>query len=730
MNRKKSLLLKAGIAAVALALLAIAVLAPPSPHSISGTIYHSNAANQVPLGTRFTINETVTGDYRSLVTSLPVPGLSGRYFETINGSDGDLTIITAWNITNWGQDNVTLNGSMSGVNVYLNNSRGPQANVTILLQNNTAFNISSSFNLTARVHMLGADATGCNARIAFSNPSVMSTLQPESELHSLGSIAVNSLVITSWNVSTIQEGNSTITVNATCNAETVKFDNSEIFMTANSTVEDHKNPVVTLALPENNSWGNSTINFTYNASDESGVASCALYIDDVLEDADPEVENNLVNNFTRPGIPEGTRQWYVSCQDASSFLNEGYSTNYTVNVDNTPPTVNLISPADHTVRANNTAPLSYSVSEATGLANCSLFINGVYDLQNTTPVLPDATQNFTRYFPRGSYTWEIGCRDIAGNTGDSGSWHLNITDPDIMVNASGIILSTNTPIETQNVTINATIHNTGDENATNVTVYVLESMAGYAPTLLANFTFNLSAGNSTTVNATLTAEQGTHVISVLADPPVDTNGTIAESNESNNLANTTLFITMWQIYYGNATTSVLLDSGANFSVYRWLGDMNLSGNIFVADSDSAINWSGLIGLGINLSQNRTMDDFAELDASLKTTNSTDSVNATFTLNGEPRNMTSFTVFGRGISNVSISQSTNTTSFVTGILWDASDFASGEYNSSQDVVFISRINVSRNGGYGNYDFEIRVPANLRQYKVPNNDDSVSFYSEII
>ena len=95
----------------------------------------------------------------------------------------------------------------------------------------------------------------------------------------------------------------------------------------------------------------------------------------------------------------------------------------------------------------------------------------------------------------------------------------------------------------------------------------------------------------------------------------------------------------------------------------------------------------------------------------------------------PLNVTSFVVFTDTIYNVSIVNSTNNTNFVTGILWDQSDeTGDGQFNGSEDVLFITEIKRNQLGRYGNYDFEIRVPSELKKYKGPDLN-SVTFYVEL-
>jgi hypothetical protein len=75
-------------------------------------------------------------------------------------------------------------------------------------------------------------------------------------------------------------------------------------------------------------------------------------------------------------------------------------------------------------------------------------------------------------------------------------------------------------------------------------------------------------------------------------------------------------------------------------------------------------------------------------------------------------------------------STEYEDFVTGILWDTSqDTGNLRYDSADKevIVFITELNHAKQGKYGVYDFEIRVPATLREYSGENN--KLAFYFEL-
>lgn len=702
---------------------------PPSPHSISGYIFESDGVTQVQLGTNYSINDTTGGDYVRSITTLPIPELSGWYFELMTGTDGDQIVVNAWNASHYGETAVILNGDMENVNVIISQPRQPETNVSVTSPDNDAkVNMSFYFNLTARIGMLMGNGTGCNASIGFNNTAIIGLSPAETALHQLGEINLSEVVDTSWNLSPTAEGRIRITVETLCQNTGYQFENlyrNEIDLT----IQDVIPPNVTLISPGNNSWRRENTSFTFNVTDSTGIANCSIYLDGNLNMTNTTVSPGTLQNFTLSNISEGSHTWLVSCFDNSTNSNQGNSTAFTINIDKTPPSVTLLLPADYNVSTSNNITFNYSVSENLVLANCSFLINGVVDQANTSLVQQNMPQSFNKTFARGNYSWSVSCEDATGNTGTPAERLFNVTDPDLTVNSTGIVPSSYYPIENEIITINATIHNIGDENATNFTVQFFENdpESGGAQ-IGSNFTLNLSAGSTTSLNVSWAAKVGIYDFQVRVDTPLATNGTVAESNESNNIANMSLIVAMWHFYYGKVTSDILLETATNGTVYRWNGATNMSQNLYATDSDSSINWSGLLALGLNSTGNLSMQDFETADIALNTTYS-DSVNLTYTSAGQRKNVTTFTIFGMNVLNVSIAPSTNNTNFTTGILWDASDPGFGQYDGTQDIVFVTKVNVDSKGTYGMYDYEIRVPAKLQAYKQPNLQDTVTFYTEI-
>jgi hypothetical protein len=238
---------------------------------------------------------------------------------------------------------------------------------------------------------------------------------------------------------------------------------------------------------------------------------------------------------------------------------------------------------------------------------------------------------------------------------------------------------------------------------------------------------SLAPNANVTVSVNYTAVLGRNNIFVVVDAPLATYGAVAEADETNNKANNSFIVSLYHIAAGNTTDFLRITNNATRTLFQW-DVLNLTGsNVFVADSDSAVSWKNLQAIGRDTANLSASDDFEEIDVAFGSTNYTDSINSTYTSLGAPKTTRTFTVFIETINNVAIINSTNTSNFVTGILWDYSDANPGEYDGTQDLLFITEINQNKTGAYGTYDFEISIPAPLRGYV--GGGTTVDFYTEI-
>ena len=310
--------------------------------------------------------------------------------------------------------------------------------------------------------------------------------------------------------------------------------------------------------------------------------------------------------------------------------------------------------------------------------------------------------------------------------------NCSVLAPDLSISSANITFDDNAPSENKIVTISAGLYNDGTYDATNVVVRFYEGHYSTGSQIGSDHAVNVSAGDTVTVQQNWTAKIGEYDIYVVLDPPVDTNGSISESNETNNYAFQTIEVSLWSVFVGNVTGWLALQTEQNQTILRWNVTDTTDSLVYVTDTDSSPDFSSLKAFSRNTTGAYVADDFAELDNVLNTTQYPDSINLTYTSGGNPIETQSFSVFGVAVINVPIINSTNTSSFVSGILWDSSDDSNNnnqfDNTSKEDVVFVTRVNQSKQGVYGTYDYEIKVPARLKNYKTPNVL-TVTFYTEI-
>jgi hypothetical protein len=698
---------------------------PPTPHGVSGTIYSSDGVTPVPLGTGYRLLNLNSSASIYGVTSIPIPGMSGDYFETVDAVDGDIIVVIAWNATHYGRKSYLLIGDKEYANVNLNTTRPPEVRVRIAFPvNDSRMGINQTFNVTANITAVGgSDSYGCNATVMFSNDYAVRLSSGQTSRHVLGSILFGTSLVTVWKVIASRGWSVNISASALCSSDRERFENHNNDTVYNITVDDSAAPIVLLASPLNRSFSRaSPAIFMFNVTDHSGVSNCSLYVDGLLNRTNRSVVAGRNFNFSL-FLADGNHSWRVSCFDNSSRHNFGTSLVYKVRIDTVAPAITIVSPDDRVSLANNTVFFYYRVDDVNDLAGCLLIVNSSV-LDSDWTVIKSALHNFSVSLAHGSYSWQINCSDLAGNMANSTLRYFNVTDPDFKVVNSGIRLSNCVPTENELVSINASIMNIGDENASGVVVSFCESLASQC---FSNITINLPAKSTVFAMASWIARPGKHTIYVVVDPPLATNGSFRELDEANNYANVSVYTKIWQTYFGSLIGQLMLDTESEKSIVQWLNISSFFGNILVTDSDSSISWSSLQAIGQTAGNISDLDDFAQIDTALNISYYNDTVNITFAKFGFLKTE-SFVVFDRVIRNVPIINSTNTSAFVTGILWDYGDLARPDYNGSQDLVFIARVNRAA-GAFGTYDYEIRVPANLRKYRNPNNLDTVTFFTEI-
>gem|GEM_PF-3558816 len=180
---------------------------------------------------------------------------------------------------------------------------------------------------------------------------------------------------------------------------------------------------------------------------------------------------------------------------------------------------------------------------------------------------------------------------------------------------------------------------------------------------------------------------------------------------------------IWQYFYGDVNGSLLLAPNQVEVFYSWLWN-GQSGSLYVTRTNAGIEWSSLIALGRNTSQQNSTNDFTELDQVLGISAAPENINDSFSYDGSnPKQTVNVSIFEHFVPFVPLA---NTSLFIPtnqfGVVWDSSEGGT-QFNTSlnQDVVFGTGID-----GAALYDYEIRIPANLATYKGGN---TVEFWVEL-
>lgn len=372
---------------------------------------------------------------------------------------------------------------------------------------------------------------------------------------------------------------------------------------------------------------------------------------------------------------------------------------------------------------------------------------------------------------------------------------------DLQIASANLTSSNATPLEGQNIFLNATFSNAGNQNASNVLVMFFD---GTTP--IGNNTVSVPAFSSAVVSQVWEAEIGPNTIKVVVDPQ----NSISETNESNNEAVKNISISGYHTYFGKAQGVTAL----GFFFDTLFERAEPACNILVADTDSNVDFSSLQALGIKKNGGNAKHDFKDLDLVLNMTTFDDSISILYSKNAQgqkAKETTSLFVFGNTITKIPVINSTNSTIFRSGLLWDKSDDGqgcsneedngnddNGEDNNNdeedsndsddedsddnekvelchippgnpenahtievsqnavpfhlahgdflgecepgkkskknefdtcdqEDVVLISKVKPLEVGKFGKYDYEIKIPALIRDYK--QGSSSVEFYLDL-
>jgi len=504
--------------------------------------------------------------------------------------------------------------------------------------------------------------------------------------------------------------------------------NTNTSLTYNFSVQEK--PRIKLGLPNNNSRSNDqATSFLFTPEDNSDrIANCTVVLNSFANATNVIVSEGVQNGITPANLPHLQYNWTVNCTDYAG--NTGTNSSLKIfYLDLLGPGIDLNFPTSGNLNYND-INFNFTALDQFGLSTplvCNITLDDSVNVSNISFVSGNVNISLIQNLSNGIHYWNVTCKDDLNNSNTSLTASFNVNAPDLAINSSEISFNDTSPSEIDNITISAIVYNIGGVEAENTVVRFYDGNPGSGGIQIGgDYTISiLSTAQNISVNVTWRPTIGQHQVYVILDP----NNDIDELSENNNNASAFYNVSLYQTVYGNVTGLLVIRNLVNQTVFTWNISQNQNGFVFAIDADSSISWTNLSALGVNTAQQNMTNDFAELDLKLNTSQYNESINLTYTTDSRPRNDTDLVIFSRKIDNVPIVSSSNVSSFYTGILWDVSDDSNGQYDGSEDIIFVSRVNRQQQGAYGTYDFEIKFPSNIRRY-IATDQVSVVFYAELV
>jgi len=134
-------------------------------------------------------------------------------------------------------------------------------------------------------------------------------------------------------------------------------------------------------------------------------------------------ESSVGYNFTH----EDRYKWNCLFRDDNS-TSKFHSSNYTLYYDLTSPNVSLSYPAEgYSATGTTTVSFEFNVTDNINVSSCNLIVNGANVSVNNSGV--NGAQYISYSLSPGSYTWSINCTDKPGNTFNSSTRSITVSQP-------------------------------------------------------------------------------------------------------------------------------------------------------------------------------------------------------------------------------------------------------------------------------------------------------------
>ncbi len=389
-------------------------------------------------------------------------------------------------------------------------------------------------------------------------------------------------------------------------------------------------PSINLIGPENNTWNDSEpLVFYYNVTDLlSGISSCSLIINGVVNLTNTTVNESITQNFTVYGLGDGSHSWYINCSDDSPDQNENASLVWVIKRDTTDPQVVLDQPHNDTWDLDGTVQMSY-IPYDENINVCQLWgnFNGSFVLNQTENDPDDGTTNWFNAINLldGIYVWNVWCNDSVNryDWGDSNfTIKIDTSPPSINLegpennsewNTSKLVLFEYNVIDNMTTIANCSLIINGEINGSPDTSVDESVTQNFTRNLAYNQTYNWSINctdsnwfenGSLTYNFTLRDRESPVV--TLIDPPNgdnDPDGNITfkfKVTDNFGIANCTLYTNISGWGTENTTFGVQNNTVTNFTKENIPENTTFIWNVLCYDYFDNFdwgdnNWSVIIG---------------------------------------------------------------------------------------------------------------------------------------
>ena len=252
-----------------------------------------------------------------------------------------------------------------------------------------------------------------------------------------------------------------------------------ILMATQTSNSDTKEPAVSIVSPGYNATVSGNVLVDVSASDNTGVSEVVLHANGQVVGTDRTAPYQFSWDSTR--VADGNAILTAYAYDAAN--NTGISSGVSVNVDNqvetvdnTPPTVSILTPvASNTVVKGNVS-VTVDASDDTGVTKVVLYVNGkTVGTDNTAPFEFnwDSTQ-----VADGDATMTARAYDAANNSSVSAGVTVTIDNvPDVADNTAPVLKLTN-PADGSTVTGTVSIYATASDDVyvTQLSIYIDNSL--------------------------------------------------------------------------------------------------------------------------------------------------------------------------------------------------------------------------------------------------------------